>query len=54
MFYKWISGGDQFLLCKYSITSLVHFEGNKGRIDGAALSDWIEGMGAEAQFVAFA
>ena len=30
------------------------FDGLKTRSHGAALSDWIEGMGASAQFVAFA
>ncbi len=54
VFHKWISGGDQFFFCKDSITSLAEFEGKKTRSHGAALSDWIEGMGADAQFVAFA
>ena len=54
IFHLWVSGGDQFFFCKDSITSLADFEGKKTRSHGAALSDWIEGMGAEAQFVAFA
>ena len=54
VFHKWISGGDQFFFCKDGITSLADFEGKKTRSHGAALSDWIEGMGADAQFVAFA
>ena len=54
IFHLWVSGGDQFFFCKDSVTSLADFEGKKTRSHGAALSDWIEGMGAEAQFVAFA
>jgi len=49
----WISGGDQFFFCRDPIRSLADFKGKKTRSHGAALSDWIEGMGAEAQFVAF-
>ena len=54
IFHIWVSGGDQFFFCKEGITSLDDFKGRKTRSHGAALSDWIEGMGAEAQFVAFA
>ena len=54
IFHIWVSGGDQFFFCKEGITSLADFKGRKTRSHGAALSDWIEGMGAEAQFVAFA
>ena len=54
IFHLWVSGGDQFFFCKDGITELADFEGRKTRSHGAALSDWIEGMGAEAQFVAFA
>ena len=54
IFHLWVSGGDQFFFCKEGITELADFEGRKTRSHGAALSDWIEGMGAEAQFVAFA
>jgi len=50
----WISGGDQFFFCKDPIRSLADFKGKKTRSHGAALSDWIDGMGAQAQFVAFA
>jgi len=50
----WVSGGDQFFFCRDPIRSLADFKGKKTRSHGAALSDWIEGMGAEAQFVAFA
>jgi len=50
----WVSGGDQFFFCQDPITDLAGFKGKKTRSHGAALSDWIEGMGADAQFVAFA
>ena len=52
--HMWISGADQFFFCKEGITELADFEGRKVRSHGSALSDWIEGFGASAQFVAFA
>ena len=52
--HMWVSGGDQFFFCKDGITELADFEGRKVRSHGSALSDWIEGFGANAQFVAFA
>ena len=52
--HMWVSGGDQFFFCKEGITTLPEFEGRKVRSHGSALSDWIEGFGANAQFVAFA
>ncbi len=52
--HMWVSGGDQFFFCKEGITELDHFEGRKVRSHGSALSDWINGFGADAQFVAFA
>ena len=52
--HMWVSGGDQFFFCKEGITELSEFEGRKVRSHGSALSDWIEGFGANAQFVAFA
>ena len=39
---------------KKALRTLEDFEGLKTRSHSAALSDWINGMGAEAQFVAFA
>ena len=50
----WISGADQFFFCQEPIETLADFEGRKVRSHGSALSDWIEGFGASAQFVAFA
>ena len=52
--HMWVSGGDQFFFCKQGISELADFEGRKVRSHGSALSDWIEGFGANAQFVAFA
>ena len=51
---NWFAGNDQFFFCRDKIESLDGFEGKKTRSHSAALSDWIEGMGASAQFVAFA
>ena len=50
----WISGGDNFFFCRDKVGSVADFEGKKVRSHGAALSDWIEAFGANAQFVAFA
>ena len=47
------SGNDQYFFCKDKIESLDQFKGKKTRSHSAALSDWIEGMGASAQFIAF-
>ncbi len=51
--HMWVSGGDQFFFCKEGIQTLDDFEGRKVRSHGSALSDWINGFGADAQFVAF-
>ena len=47
------SGNDQYFFCKEKVESLDDFKGKKTRSHSAALSDWIEGMGASAQFIAF-
>ena len=52
--HNWYSGNDQFFFSKTPLETLADFEGLKTRSHAAALSDWIQGMGAEAQFVAFA
>ena len=52
--HMWISGADQFFFCQEPIETLADFEGRKVRSHGSALSDWINGFGASAQFVAFA
>ena len=51
--HMWVSGGDQFFFCKDGIEELADFDGRKVRSHGSALSDWINGFGADAQFVAF-
>ena len=47
------SGNDQYFFCKEKVETLADFKGKKTRSHSAALSDWIEGMGASAQFIAF-
>ena len=51
--HNWYSGNDQFFFSKKPLRTLEDFDGLKTRSHAAALSDWIEGMGAEAQFIAF-
>ena len=50
---EWASGNDIFFRKKPLLTP-EDFEGVKTRAFGASISDWINGMGADAQFVAFA
>ena len=52
--HNWYSGNDQFFFSNTPLRTLEDFEGLKTRSHAAALSDWINGMGAEAQFLAFA
>ena len=52
--HGWFAGFDQFLFCKDAIESASDFQGKRTRSYSAALSDWINGMGGSAQFVAFA
>ena len=52
--HNWYVGIDQFFFCSEALTTPEDFKGKKTRSHGAAISDWINGMGAEAQFVAFA
>ena len=52
--HNWYVGIDQFFFCSEALTTPEDFDGKKTRSHGAAISDWIEGMGADAQFVAFA
>ena len=52
--HNWYSGNDQFFFSKKPLRSLEDFDGLKTRSHAAALSDWINGMGADAQFLAFA
>ena len=52
--HNWIPGDDQMFFSGKALRTLEDFKGLKTRSHSAALSDWIEGMGADAQFVAFA
>ncbi len=51
---EWASGNDIFFFSKTPLRTLEDFTGLKTRAFGTSISDWINGMGAEAQFVAFA
>ncbi len=54
MNHNWYAGNDQFFFCRERIDTLDGFEDKKTRSHSASLSDWINGMGADAQFLAFA
>ena len=54
MNHSWYAGHDQFLFCSERIDSLGGFAGKRIRSHSAALSDWLNGMGANPLFVAFA
>ena len=45
--HNWFSGVEQYFFCKERIDTLEDFRGKKTRSHSAALSDWINGMGAE-------
>ena len=51
---EWASGNDIFFFSKDPLLTLEDFQGVKTRAFGTSISDWINGMGADAQFVAFA
>ena len=53
LLHNWAVGDDQFFFGNKKLETLEDFKGLKTRSHSAALSDWIEGMGADAQFVAF-
>ncbi len=52
--HNWFSGNDLYFFSKKPLATLEDFQGLKTRSHSAALSDWIEGIGADAQFLAFA
>ena len=54
MNHSWYPGNAPFLFCQELISTPSDFSGKKIRSHGIALSDWINGMGAYAQFFAFA
>ena len=52
--HVWYAGHDQFLFCKDAIESASDFQGKRTRSHSAAFSDWINGLGGNAQLFAFA
>ena len=50
---NWNAGNDQYLFCHETIQSPADFTGRKTRSHSAPLSEWLRGMGAEAQVFAF-
>ena len=52
--HNWFSGNDLYFFSKDPLATLEDFQGLKTRSQSAALSDWIEGIGGDAQFLAFA
>ena len=51
---NWIAGDDQFFFSDKKLQNPEDFVGLKTRSHSAELSDWINHMGAAAQFMAFA
>ena len=51
--HNWYSGNDHFIFSKKPLRTLEDFRRLKTRSHSAALSDWLDGMGAQAQFVSF-
>ena len=51
--HNWFADNDQFLFCREKIDTVDGFLGKKTRSHSAALSDWINGMGASALYLAF-
>jgi len=51
--HNWFAGIDQYFYCNKKFESLADFKGQKTRSHSAALTDWIEGMGAESMFISF-
>ena len=54
LLHNWIPGDDQFFFSDKRLETPADFDGLKTRSHSAELSDWINGMGAAAQFMAFA
>ena len=52
--HNWFSGNDLYFFSKEPLATLEDFDGVKTRSHSAALSDWIQGIGGDAQFLAFA
>ena len=54
MNHSWYAGNNQFLFCREKIDTPEGLDGKRTRSHSAALSDWLEGMGAQAQYLSFA
>ena len=52
--HNWYAGNDQWFFSRKPLNSLQDYEGIKTRSHGTTLSDLINGLGGDAQFVAFA
>lgn len=50
---NWIAGDDQFIFSSYKLETLEDFAGLKTRSHSSALTDWLNGMGADGQFLDF-
>ncbi len=50
----WLNGNDIYFFSKKPLRTAEDFEGLKTRAFGTSIADWIEGMGADSQFIAFA
>jgi len=51
---NWIAGDDQYIFTNLRLNSPADFRDLKTRSYSSDLSDWLDGMGASAQFVPFA
>ena len=50
---SWFAGNDQYLFCREPLLSPDDFENRRVRSHHSALADWIDGMGADAEFWSF-
>jgi TRAP-type C4-dicarboxylate transport system substrate-binding protein len=53
IYKEWAGGNDIVFFSKKPMRTVEDFKGVKARAFGTAIADWIEGMGAQSQFVAF-
>ena len=51
---NWIASDDQYIYGDQRLNSPADFRGLRTRSHSTELSDWLDGMGADSQFVAFA
>ena len=52
--HNWNSGNDTYIFADKPLQTVDDFDGLSTRSISSTMSDWLGGMGAEAQFVAFA